>query len=57
MELEYITLSEVSQVQKAKSRTFSVMWNTDLIQIQQYYGKKVTLRGGHTPQEEGKRRK
>jgi hypothetical protein len=23
------------------------MWNIDLIQIQQYYEKQVTLRGGH----------
>jgi hypothetical protein len=39
MELENIILSEVSQVQKAKSYVFSNMWNIDLIQIQQYYEK------------------
>jgi hypothetical protein len=37
MELENIILSEVSQVQKAKLHVLSLMWNTDLIQIQQYY--------------------
>jgi hypothetical protein len=47
MELENIILSEVSQAQKAKSCMFSYMWNIDLIQIQQYYVKLVTLRGGH----------
>jgi hypothetical protein len=31
------------------------MWNIDLIQIQQYYGKQVTLRGGHIQEREGKR--
>jgi hypothetical protein len=30
-----------------KLHVFSHMWNTDLIQIQQYYEKLVTLRGGH----------
>jgi hypothetical protein len=48
MEQENIILSEVSQVQKAKSLIFSHMWNIDLKQIQQYYEKQVTLRGGHT---------
>jgi hypothetical protein len=33
------------------------MWNIDLIQTQQYYEKQVTLRGGHTGEGEGKRRK
>jgi hypothetical protein len=48
MELENIILSEVSQAQKAKNSIFSPhMWNRDLIQIQQYYEKLVTLRGGH----------
>jgi hypothetical protein len=32
------------------------MWNIDLIQIQQYYEKQVTLRGGHAQEREGKRR-
>jgi hypothetical protein len=37
MELENIVLSEVSQVQKAKTcMFFSHMWNVDLTQIQQY---------------------
>jgi hypothetical protein len=31
MEQENIILSEVSQVQKARSHVFSHMWNTDLI--------------------------
>jgi hypothetical protein len=44
MELENI-LSEVSQTQKPKSCTFSLMWNIDLIQMQQYYETLVTLRG------------
>jgi hypothetical protein len=34
MELENILLSEVNQVQKAKGHMFSLMWNTDPIQIQ-----------------------
>jgi hypothetical protein len=33
------------------------MWNIDLIQIQQYYEKWVTLRGGHIREGEGERRK
>jgi hypothetical protein len=33
MELENIILSEVSQVQKAKSQVFFHMWNIDLIQM------------------------
>jgi hypothetical protein len=32
------------------------MWNVDLIQIQQYYEKQVTLRGDHIKEREGKRR-
>jgi hypothetical protein len=35
MEIENIFLSEVSQVQKAKS----YMWKIDLLQIQEYYEK------------------
>jgi hypothetical protein len=47
MELKNLILSEVSHIQKAKScMFFPHMWNTDLIQIQQYYEKQVTLRGG-----------
>jgi hypothetical protein len=47
MELENIIFSEASQDQKAKSHMFSlILWNIDLIQIQQYY-EKVTLREGH----------
>jgi hypothetical protein len=42
MELENIILSEVSQAQKAKSCMFSLMWNTDLTQMQQYYETLVT---------------
>jgi hypothetical protein len=33
------------------------MWNIDLTQIQQYYEKQVTLRGGHKQEWEDKRRK
>jgi hypothetical protein len=33
------------------------MWNIDLKQIQQYYEKQVTLRGGYIQEREGKRRK
>jgi hypothetical protein len=44
MELENIILSEVSQVQKAKSHMFSLI---DLTQMQQYETL-VTLMGGHT---------
>jgi hypothetical protein len=41
MELENIILSEVSQIQKAKNHVFSHMWNTDLIQMQQFYEKQL----------------
>jgi hypothetical protein len=34
----------------------SHIWNIDLIQIQQCYEKHITLRGGHRPEGEGKRR-
>jgi hypothetical protein len=42
MELENITLSEISQAQKAKSCMLLLTWNIDLIQIQHYYEKLVT---------------
>jgi hypothetical protein len=48
MELENIILSEVSQVQKAKSCMFSHMWKRDLIKMQQCYEKVFMLRGAHT---------
>jgi hypothetical protein len=54
MELENITSSEVTQVQKVKSRMLSPMWNIDLIQ---YYEKQVMLSGCHIPEGKGKRRK
>jgi hypothetical protein len=44
VELENIILNEVSQIQKAKSTCFLSYVDTDLIQIQQYYEKQVTLR-------------
>jgi hypothetical protein len=47
MELENIILMELSQVQEEKSCIFSHMWNTDLIQIQQYYEKHGTMRRSH----------
>jgi hypothetical protein len=37
--------------------TFSHMWNTDLIQIEKYYAKHITLRGGHVQEEFDKWRK
>jgi hypothetical protein len=48
MELENIILSEVIQVQKAKSHILFHMWNVGLTQIQQYYEKQTMLRGSHT---------
>jgi hypothetical protein len=33
------------------------MWNIDIIQIQKYYEKEVTLWRGHIREGEGKRRK
>jgi hypothetical protein len=56
MELQNIILSEVSQVQKAKSHMFSPMWIIDLKQMQQYCRKQVTLRGGQIQEGENKRR-
>jgi hypothetical protein len=47
MELENVILCEVRQTQKAKSLIFSLMWNTNLIQMLRYYETLVTLRGGH----------
>jgi hypothetical protein len=47
MELENIILHVISQAQKAKICIFSILWNIDLIQIQQYYETLVTLKGGH----------
>jgi hypothetical protein len=45
MKLENILFSEVSQPvsEGQKLHVFSNMWNTDLIQIQKYYEKQVTL--------------
>jgi hypothetical protein len=40
-----------------KWHAFSHMWTINLIQIQQYYEKQVTQRGGHIGVREGKRRK
>jgi hypothetical protein len=54
IELKYIILSKVSQVQTAKSHLFSLI---DLKQIQQNYEKQVKLRGGHIQKGESKRRK
>jgi hypothetical protein len=55
MKLENIILSEISQVQKVKNHIFSHLWNTDLIQTQQYCENQVMLMGGHI-QEEGVKR-
>jgi hypothetical protein len=59
MELENIILSEVRQIQKAKSCMFSPchMWNISQLPIQQYYETLVTLRRGHILEEEDKRKK
>jgi small nuclear ribonucleoprotein (snRNP)-like protein len=56
MEFMNIILSEVSEVQNAKATCFLsyVEYRT---QIQEYYEKQVTLRGGHIQEGEGKRRK
>jgi hypothetical protein len=49
MELKNMILSEVSQAQKAQSHMFSHSTQIiDLKQMQQYYGTRVTLRGGRT---------
>jgi hypothetical protein len=40
-----------------KPHVFSHMWNADLLQIQQYYEKQVTIRRGHIQEGKGKRRK
>jgi hypothetical protein len=53
MELENIILSEVNQVQNAKSHIFSHMWNIDQIQTQQHYEKQVILKGGHIQERGG----
>jgi hypothetical protein len=45
IELENITLSEVSQVQKAKGCMFSLICGMYLIQTQQYYEIQVILNG------------
>jgi hypothetical protein len=53
-----IILSEVSQAQKAKGHMFFChMWNIDIIQMQQYSEKQVTVRGGHLRAREHRRRK
>jgi hypothetical protein len=56
-ELEDTILFEVSQVQRAKSFMFSVIWNIDLIQIQQCSKKQITLRKVHIWEQYDKRRK
>jgi hypothetical protein len=48
MDLENIILSEVSQVQKAKSCMFSLIcWVKTQYKYKQYYEKQVTLKGSH----------
>jgi hypothetical protein len=56
VELEII-LIEISQEHKVNSQFFPHIWNIDLIQIQQYYDKQVTVTGGHIWEEDGKRGK
>jgi hypothetical protein len=41
----------------SESQGHTHMWHIDPIQVQQYYEKQVTLRGGHLLDREGKRRK
>jgi hypothetical protein len=50
VELKDITLSEVNHAKKAKS-LLSHMWNTALIQMQQYHEKLVTLTEGYIQEE------
>jgi hypothetical protein len=38
---------KIANFRSPKAAFFSHMWNIDPIQIQQYYEKQVTLRGGH----------
>jgi hypothetical protein len=53
-----ISLSKVGPGSEGqKPHTFSHMWHIDLILIQLYYEKQVTLKGGHIGEREGKRRK
>jgi hypothetical protein len=47
MKLENIILSEVSQAQKAKNLILLHIQIIELQQMQQYYGTRVTLKGGH----------
>jgi hypothetical protein len=57
-EADYVEENHITMVfQKNLLHVFSHMWNTDLIQIQQYHEKQVLLRGGHLWEEESKRRK
>jgi hypothetical protein len=48
---------KLARFRKPKPHVFSHMWNSDLTQIQQYYEKQVTLRGGHIREREGEHRK
>jgi hypothetical protein len=52
MELESIILGEGQ-----RPHVLSHMWNTDPMQTQQCHEKQVTLRGCHTREREGQRRK
>jgi hypothetical protein len=51
------THTQRERERERERETERYMWNTDLIQIQQYYEKQVMLRGGHIQEREGKRRK
>jgi hypothetical protein len=58
MEPENIILSEVTQVQKAKDRMFSLICRIQTqYKYKQYYESQVTLTGGHICEREGKRSK
>jgi hypothetical protein len=58
MELDYLGKIGQGQVKTGqKPRSFSLMWDLDLIQIQQYYKKWVMLREGHIKEKKSKKGK
>jgi hypothetical protein len=48
---------KLARFRRPRTTCFSHIWNIDLILIQPYYEKQVTLRGDHIQEGEGKRRK
>jgi hypothetical protein len=58
MELESITLSEVSQVQKAKGCVFPLICGTQTQhKYKQHYEMQLMLKGGHIRARKGKKRR